>query len=61
MCLLDEDYRILATGSAEENVLKCIAVDAKARGLGLSGTILSNIIRYEFENGRSHLLIYKTG
>lgn len=58
VCLLDEDYRILATGSAEENVLKCIAVDPKARGLGLSGTILSDLIQYEFENGRSHILIY---
>lgn len=58
VCLLDEDYRILATGSAEENVLKCIAVDPKARGLGLSGTILSDLVQYEFENGRSHILIY---
>lgn len=57
-CLMDKDYRILATGSVEENVLKCIAVDPKARGLGLSGSIMSDLIQYEFENGRSHVLIY---
>ncbi|MEY8353317.1 [citrate (pro-3S)-lyase] ligase [Lachnospiraceae bacterium 54-53] len=58
VCLLDEDYRILAAGSAEQNVLKCIAVNPKARGLGLSGTILSCLIQYEFDNGRAHVLMY---
>lgn len=58
VCLLDEAGRILASGSAEENVLKCIAVDKRARGLGLSGTIVSSLIQYEFERGRSHILMY---
>ncbi len=58
ICLFDEDYRILAAGSAEQNVLKCIAVDPKAQGQGISGTILSYLIQYEFENGRSHILLY---
>ena len=26
ICLEDEDYRIIAAGSVEENVLKCIAI-----------------------------------
>ncbi|WP_186422306.1 [citrate (pro-3S)-lyase] ligase [Lacrimispora celerecrescens] len=58
VCLLDENYRIQATGSAEQNVLKCIAVDKRARGFGLSGSIISYLTQYEFENGRSHILIY---
>lgn len=58
ICLLDEDDRILAAGSAEQNVLKCIAVDKSARGLGLSGSIISCLTQYEFENGRSHILMY---
>ncbi|GLC79437.1 [citrate (pro-3S)-lyase] ligase [Lacrimispora brassicae] len=58
VCLLDEDYQILASGSAEQNVLKCIAVYESARGLGLSGAIISCLTQYEFENGRSHILMY---
>lgn len=58
VCLLDEDYRILATGSADQNVLKCIAVNKSARGLGLSGSILSCLTQYEFESSRSHILMY---
>ncbi len=58
ICILDDDYRIIATGSVEENVLKCIAVDASCQGQGLSGIILSNLIQYEFEKGRVHQFIY---
>lgn len=58
ICILDDDYNIIATGSVEENVLKCIAVDPDSQGLGLSGTIISSLIQYEFEHGRVHLFIY---
>lgn len=58
ICILDDDYRIIATGSVEENVLKCIAVDPSCQGQGLSGTVLSNLIQYEFEKGRVHQFIY---
>ncbi|MDR0925165.1 MAG: [citrate (pro-3S)-lyase] ligase [Hungatella sp.] len=58
VCLIDENYQILATGSAEQNVLKCIAVDKSARGSGLSGSVISCLTQYEFENGRSHILMY---
>nr|WP_314462028.1 [citrate (pro-3S)-lyase] ligase [uncultured Clostridium sp.] len=58
ICLLDENYRIAATGSAHDNVLKCIAVDQEARGFGLAATIVSALVQYEFEKGRSHILLY---
>ncbi|WP_097002368.1 [citrate (pro-3S)-lyase] ligase [Lacrimispora amygdalina] len=58
ICLLDENYRIVATGSAHENVLKCIAVDPEARGFGLAATIVSALVQYEFDKGRSHILLY---
>lgn len=58
VCMVNEDYEIIATGSAEENVLKCIAIDPSCQGQGLSGTILSQLIQYEFEHGRSHILMY---
>ncbi|MDO4555858.1 MAG: [citrate (pro-3S)-lyase] ligase [Lachnospiraceae bacterium] len=58
VCMLDDNYQIIATGSVEENVLKCIAVDPSHQGEGLSGSILTNLIHYEFEHGRVHLFIY---
>lgn len=58
ICILDEDYKIIATGSAEENVLKCIAVDLDCQGMGLSASIISNLIQYECNQGRVHLFIY---
>ena len=32
ICLEDEDYRIIAAGSVEENVLKCIAISPDHQG-----------------------------
>lgn len=58
ICLEDEDYNIIAAGSAEENVLKCIAIAPECQGQGLTGTVISQLIQYEFEKGRSHLLMY---
>ena len=58
ICLEDEDYRIIAAGSVEENELKCIAISPDHQGEGLSGTIISHLTQYEFEKGRSHLLMY---
>ncbi len=43
-CVLNEDGDIIATGSVEQNVLKCIAIDPDCQGQGLSATILTNLI-----------------
>ncbi len=58
VCILDDDYNIIATGSVEGNVLKCIAISPACQGQGLSGTILSQLIQYQFEQGRSHIMMY---
>lgn len=57
-CLLNEEEKIIGTGSAEQNVLKCIAIDPAYQGQGLAATILTHLIAYEFEQGRSHLFLY---
>ncbi len=57
-CVLDDDYKIIAAGSVEENVLKCIAVDPHHLGEGLSGSVVSQLVQYEFEHGRSRLVLY---
>lgn len=58
ICILDENNEMIASGSAEQNVLKCIAIDPEYQGQGLSGTIISQLIQYEFEQGMSHILMY---
>lgn len=57
-CILDEYYNIIGTGSVEENVLKCIAVDQSYQGQGLMATIVTNLIEYEFQQGRYHLFLF---
>lgn len=58
VCIPDEDGNIIATGSVDSHVLKCIAIAPSCQGQGLSGTILSQLIQYQFEQGRSHILMY---
>lgn len=58
VCILDENYEIMGTGSVEQNVLKCIAVNPKYQGEGVAASIVSQLVQYEFEQGRPHLFIY---
>ena len=57
-CILNDENEIIGTGSVDRNVLKCIAIDPKYQGQGLSAMILSELIQYEFEQGRTHFFIY---
>lgn len=58
ICLLDEDLEIMGTGSVEQNVLKCIAVNPEYQGEGIAAMLLSQLVQYEFEQGRPHLFLY---
>lgn len=58
VCMANEEGEIIATGSVEENVLKCIAIDPSCQGQGLSGIILSQLAQYAVGQGRTHLFMY---
>lgn len=58
VCILNEDYEIIGTGSADGNVIKCVAIDPQYQGQGLSATIITQLVQYEFEKARPHLFIY---
>lgn len=58
ICILSEELEIMGTGSVEQNVLKCIAVNPKYQGTGIAAMILSQLVQYEFEKGRPHLFMY---
>lgn len=57
VALYDED-KIIATGSFEGRILKCIAVDAGYKGMGVSNRIVSNLISEQYRRGNSRLFVY---
>ena len=53
----DED-ELIATGSRDGNILKCIAVDDTRQGEGLTATVLTNLRQEAFRAGLTHLFLY---
>ena len=53
----DED-ELIATGSRQGNVLKCIAVDPFRQGEGLTATVLTALRQEAFSAGHRHLFLY---
>lgn len=58
VCILNDEYEIVGTGSVDNNVIKCVAVQPEYQGQGLSARILSALVQYEFEKARTHIFIY---
>lgn len=56
--LYDRQGEVAATGSLEKNVLKCIAVDEKWRGEGLTATVFSTLRSQAFQQNRQHLFLF---
>ena len=57
-CLIWEDGQLIATGSRQDNLLKCIAVDETRQGEGLTATVLTQLRQDAFAGGHSHLFLY---
>lgn len=56
--LLWEDDCLIATGSRQENLLKCIAVDHTRQGEGLLATVITSLRQDAFAQGYRHLFLY---
>lgn len=56
--LIWEDDELIATGSRQGNLLKCIAVDDLHQGEGLTATLLTQLRQDAFSAGHSHLFLY---
>ena len=56
--MLDEDYRVIATGSCFGNTLRCFAVSQEHQGEGLLNQIISHLIEFQYERGNLHLFLY---
>jgi len=57
-CLIWEDGELIATGSRQDNLLKCIAVDEMHQGEGLTATLLTQLRQDAFAQGHNHLFLY---
>lgn len=52
------DDDIVATASLQENVIKCVAVDDRCQGQGLTATLLTAIRQEALRRGQRHLFLY---
>ena len=56
--MLDEDYRVIATGSCFGNTLRCFAVDSAHQGEGLLNEIVTHLLEVQHERGNRDLFLY---
>ena len=56
--LLWDDDVLVATGSRDGNLLKCIAVDESRQGEGLTATIITALRKEAFSEEINHLFLY---
>lgn len=56
--LIWEDGELVAAGSRQENILKCIAVDPFHQGEGLTATLLTHLRQDALSQGHRHLFLY---
>ncbi len=56
--MLDENYKVIATGSCFGNTLRCLAVDSAHQGEGLLNEIVSHLVEHEFSQNISHIFLY---
>jgi len=56
--LVWDDDDLIAAGSREGNILKCIAVDPAHQGEGLTALVLTYLRQEAFQAGFSHLFLY---
>lgn len=56
--LIWDNGELIATGSRQDNILKCIAVDDAHQGEGLTATLLTHLRQDAFNRGYNHLFLY---
>ena len=58
LAVLSEDGAILAGGGLQRDILKCLAVSAEARSLGLSVPLVSRLISVASERGCTNVKVF---
>lgn len=56
--VFDEDERLVATGSAFGQTLRCFAVDPAHQGEGLLNQVITHLVEMQTARGNLHLFVY---
>ena len=56
--LIWDDDLLIASGSRQDNLIKCIAVDPQRQGEGLTATLITSLRQEAFSQGLNHLFLY---
>lgn len=56
--VIKKGNQIVATGSLNRNVLKCIAVDEEFRNMGLTNKVVSHLINKAYQLNETNLFVY---
>ncbi len=56
--VFDENYQVIATGSAFGNTLRCFAVSSDHQGEGLMNLVMSHLLEHEMMMGLTHVFVY---
>lgn len=56
--LLNEEGRLVATGSCFRNSLRCLAVDSDYQGSGLLGQTVTALVEFQYQRGNTHIFLY---
>lgn len=56
--LVWDDGQLIATGSRQGSLLKCIAVDENRQGEGITATLITALRQDAFAEGHQHLFLY---
>jgi [citrate (pro-3S)-lyase] ligase len=56
--LVTEGGLICGAGSLDGTVLKCLAVSPDFQGEGVAATVVTELVKYAVEKGRSHLFLF---
>lgn len=56
--IIEDDDKLIGTGSISGNVLKCLALDDNYQSMGLSNQLVSKLIEFQNERGINHLFIF---
>ncbi len=56
--ILDYSNNIIATGSLDKNIIKCVAIDTNYRNENLTSTVISHLINESIKIGYSKLFLF---
>lgn len=56
--IFDDDFNLMATGSAYKNTLRCFAVAAEHQGEGLLNTIITHLMEVQQARGNFEVFLY---